>query len=200
MMIGETIAVAFQSIRANKLRTALTMLGVIIGVAAVIAMVAIGTGAQSAVEEKINALGANLLTIYPGQSFRMGGRVQRPGQPDHRRCRGAQAGRQAHCGGRARDAVVAAGQVREQEHQRQYRRHDGQLCQGPQLHGAVRADVHRGRRPVAPALRRAGLGRAGNARRERRGHDGPDHSHPRHPLRDHRRAEPEGVGRLVFEP
>jgi len=72
MMIGETVAVAFQSIRANKLRTALTMLGVIIGVAAVIAMVALGTGAQRAVEEKINALGANLLTIYPGQSFMRG--------------------------------------------------------------------------------------------------------------------------------
>ncbi len=72
MMIGETVAVAFQSIRANKLRTALTMLGVIIGVGAVIAMVALGTGAQRAVEERINALGANLLTIYAGQSFNRG--------------------------------------------------------------------------------------------------------------------------------
>jgi len=72
MMIGETVAVAFQSIRANKLRTALTMLGVIIGVGAVIAMVALGTGAQRAVEERINALGASLLTIYPGQMFNRG--------------------------------------------------------------------------------------------------------------------------------
>jgi putative ABC transport system permease protein len=72
MHFGETIAVAFQSIRANKLRTALTMLGVIIGVAAVIAMVALGTGAQRAVEERINALGANLLTVFPGQSFMRG--------------------------------------------------------------------------------------------------------------------------------
>ncbi|HEX5004131.1 MAG TPA: ABC transporter permease [Gemmatimonadales bacterium] len=72
MLLGETIAVAFQSIRANKLRTALTMLGVIIGVAAVIAMVALGTGAQRAIEERINALGANLLTIYAGQSFNRG--------------------------------------------------------------------------------------------------------------------------------
>jgi putative ABC transport system permease protein len=71
-MIGETVAVAFQSIRANKLRTALTMLGVIIGVGAVIAMVALGTGAQRAVEERINALGASLLTIYPGQMFNRG--------------------------------------------------------------------------------------------------------------------------------
>jgi len=72
MLLGETIAVAFQSIRANKLRTALTMLGIIIGVAAVIAMVALGTGAQRAVEDRINSLGANLLTIYAGQSFNRG--------------------------------------------------------------------------------------------------------------------------------
>jgi putative ABC transport system permease protein len=69
MIIGEIIKVAFQSIRANKLRAALTMLGVIIGVAAVITVVALSHGAQKAVEERINALGANLL-IYPGQSFR----------------------------------------------------------------------------------------------------------------------------------
>ena len=60
MQFGETIAVAFQSIRANKLRTALTMLGIIIGVAAVIAMVALGTGAQRAVGR---ANGDNRLAI-----------------------------------------------------------------------------------------------------------------------------------------
>jgi putative ABC transport system permease protein len=74
MIVGEIIRVAFQSIRANKLRAALTMLGVVIGVAAVITVVALSTGAQKAVEERIQALGANLLTIYPGQSF-MGGRA-----------------------------------------------------------------------------------------------------------------------------
>jgi putative ABC transport system permease protein len=72
MIIGEIINVAFQSIRANKLRAALTMLGVIIGVAAVITVVAMSTGAQKAVEDRIKALGANLLSIYPGQSFMMG--------------------------------------------------------------------------------------------------------------------------------
>jgi putative ABC transport system permease protein len=74
MMLGETIRVAFESIRANKLRAGLTMLGIIIGVGAVIAVVALGTGAQRAVEERIQALGANLLTVVPGQSF-MGGRA-----------------------------------------------------------------------------------------------------------------------------
>jgi putative ABC transport system permease protein len=74
MIIGEIVKVAFQSIRANKLRASLTMLGVIIGVAAVITVVALSTGAQKAVEARIQALGANLLSIYPGQSF-FGGRA-----------------------------------------------------------------------------------------------------------------------------
>jgi putative ABC transport system permease protein len=73
MLIGETTRVAFQSIRANKLRAALTMLGVIIGVAAVITVVAMGSGAQKAVQDRINALGANLVTINPGMARGMGG-------------------------------------------------------------------------------------------------------------------------------
>ncbi|MGQ0702274.1 MAG: ABC transporter permease [Gemmatimonadales bacterium] len=72
MVIGETIRVAFTSIRDHKLRALLTMLGIIIGVGAVIAVVALGTGAQRAVEARIQALGANLLTINPGQQFMMG--------------------------------------------------------------------------------------------------------------------------------
>ncbi len=72
MLVGETIAVAFQSIRANKLRAGLTMLGIIIGVGAVITMVALGSGAQRAIEDRIASLGANILTIYAGQGFRGG--------------------------------------------------------------------------------------------------------------------------------
>jgi putative ABC transport system permease protein len=72
MLLGETIAVAFQSIRANKLRAVLTMLGVIIGVGAVITMVELGSGAQKAVEDRIAALGANVLTVFAGQG-RFGG-------------------------------------------------------------------------------------------------------------------------------
>ncbi|MBW8772411.1 MAG: efflux RND transporter periplasmic adaptor subunit, partial [Gemmatimonadetes bacterium] len=74
MPLGEIIAVAFQSVRANKLRSLLTMLGIVIGVAAVITMVALGSGAQKAVEDRINALGANLLSVFPGQMF-SGGRA-----------------------------------------------------------------------------------------------------------------------------
>ncbi len=73
MIIGETVKVALSSIRANKLRAALTMLGIVIGVGAVIAVVALGSGAQKAVEDRINSLGANVLSVYPGQSF-FGGR------------------------------------------------------------------------------------------------------------------------------
>jgi putative ABC transport system permease protein len=72
MLIGETIRVAFQSIRSNKLRSMLTMLGVIIGVAAVITVVAMGTGAQKAVQDRINSLGATLVSVSPGQGMSMG--------------------------------------------------------------------------------------------------------------------------------
>lgn len=74
MLIFEIIKVAFQSIRANKLRAGLTMLGVIIGVSAVITVVALSSGARKAVEDQIEALGANLLSVSPGQSY-MGGRA-----------------------------------------------------------------------------------------------------------------------------
>jgi len=67
MLIGETFAVALSSIRSNMLRSLLTMLGIIIGVGAVITMVALGTGAQKAVEERIAALGANVFTVFAGQ-------------------------------------------------------------------------------------------------------------------------------------
>jgi putative ABC transport system permease protein len=72
MLIGETILVALQSIRANALRSVLTALGIIIGVAAVITMVALGAGAQRAVEEQIEAMGANVLSVFPGMQFTRG--------------------------------------------------------------------------------------------------------------------------------
>jgi putative ABC transport system permease protein len=67
MQLGETVAVAISSIRSNALRAVLTMLGIIIGVGAVITMVALGSGAQKAVEERIAALGANVFTVFAGQ-------------------------------------------------------------------------------------------------------------------------------------
>src|SRR6185436_7988136 len=72
MLIGETLKVAFRSLLDHPLRALLTMLGIIIGVGAVIAVVAIGTGAQRKIEARIQAMGANLLTVNPGQMFQMG--------------------------------------------------------------------------------------------------------------------------------
>jgi len=72
MLFGEILAVAIGALRANKLRSMLTMLGIVIGVAAVIAMVALGTGAQTAVKERIASLGTTLLTVTPGQQRGMG--------------------------------------------------------------------------------------------------------------------------------
>jgi putative ABC transport system permease protein len=75
MLVGETVAVALQSIRANLLRSVLTMLGIIIGVGAVITMVALGSGAQKAVRDRIAALGANVFTVYAGQRRQGGVRI-----------------------------------------------------------------------------------------------------------------------------
>jgi putative ABC transport system permease protein len=66
------IRIALRALRVNKLRSILTMLGIIIGVAAVITMIAIGSGAQAQVEEQIKALGSNLMIVIPG-SYTSGG-------------------------------------------------------------------------------------------------------------------------------
>ena len=60
------IRIALRALRVNKLRSMLTMLGIIIGVGAVITMIAIGSGAQAQVEEQIKALGTNLIVVIPG--------------------------------------------------------------------------------------------------------------------------------------
>ena len=64
--------VAFKALGRNKMRTALTMLGMIIGVAAVIAMVALGKGASGAIEAQIKSAGTNIINVYAG-NFSMGG-------------------------------------------------------------------------------------------------------------------------------
>jgi putative ABC transport system permease protein len=72
MILGEIVRVSLLAILANKLRSFLTMLGIIIGVGSLITMVALGSGAQRAVEERIQSLGSNLLTVHAGQSFQHG--------------------------------------------------------------------------------------------------------------------------------
>src|SRR5258705_10080160 len=69
MLFGEILSVALGAIRANKLRSLLTMLGIVIGVGAVITMVALGSGAEKAVADQIASLGTNLLSVFPGQQM-----------------------------------------------------------------------------------------------------------------------------------
>lgn len=73
-MFGESIIIALDGLRANKLRAMLTMLGIIIGVGAVIAMVSIGMGVKDKVEASIAGLGSNLLVVTPGASSAGGSR------------------------------------------------------------------------------------------------------------------------------
>ena len=70
MGLVEGLRIAVGALFANKMRSVLTTLGVVIGVAAVIAMVALGTGAQRGVQERIQQLGSNLLFVAPGQAER----------------------------------------------------------------------------------------------------------------------------------
>jgi putative ABC transport system permease protein len=75
MSLLMTFRIAFKALARNKLRTALTMLGMIIGVAAVIAMVALGTGARSVIEAQVKSAGTNLITISPGSMNAFGVRT-----------------------------------------------------------------------------------------------------------------------------
>jgi putative ABC transport system permease protein len=72
MLLNEMILVALQSIRANLFRGFLTMLGIIIGVGSVIAMVALGSGAQRAMDDQIDSLGASILMIRSGGTSHQG--------------------------------------------------------------------------------------------------------------------------------
>ena len=75
MRLTEAIRSALSAIAANALRSLLTMLGIVIGVAAVIAMVAIGSGARNLVDQQIRSLGANLAIITPGNVTQGGARL-----------------------------------------------------------------------------------------------------------------------------
>jgi putative ABC transport system permease protein len=66
MKLLAAFRIALRALRVNRLRSALTMLGIVIGVAAVIAMVAVGSGATQRIQEQIQAIGSNLILIIPG--------------------------------------------------------------------------------------------------------------------------------------
>jgi len=72
MLVGETIRISLSSIRSNLFRALLTMLGIIIGVGAVITMVALGTGAQRQIDEQMAAFGGDILSIQSSAWFSRG--------------------------------------------------------------------------------------------------------------------------------
>ena len=75
MNLMESVRIALRSLAANKLRSSLTMLGIIIGVAAVIALMGVGRGASAAIDSQINSMGTNLLFVSPGSTSSSGVRT-----------------------------------------------------------------------------------------------------------------------------
>jgi len=108
-----TVVIAFKALARNKLRTGLTMLGMIIGVAAVIAMVALGTGAQRAIEDQIRGAGTNMVTILPGSVMtggaRQGGGTARLAPEDAAALRALPTVDYVSEGVQSRQQVIAAG-------------------------------------------------------------------------------------------
>jgi putative ABC transport system permease protein len=81
MNVLDSLQLATRALRVNKLRSALTMLGIVVGVAAVVCMVSVGAGAQAEVSERIRTLGANLLLVMPGALNSGGARLESGTQP-----------------------------------------------------------------------------------------------------------------------
>ena len=75
MKLWSSVAVAYAALAAHRLRSALTMLGIILGVASVIAMVAIGAGTQTRIQEELQALGANVMVLVSGAANSQGARL-----------------------------------------------------------------------------------------------------------------------------
>ena len=145
MLFGEIVIVALQSIRANLFRATLTMLGIIIGVGAVITMLAAGAGAQKRIDDQIAALGANILTInasnfFAGRRLARSNDVEDPG----RRCFASRTARYL-------DAVVPelqtprAAQAEQHQHERAPHRHERAIHHDLQLQ--ARAWAVSSRRP-----------------------------------------------------
>ncbi|MFH1484081.1 MAG: ABC transporter permease, partial [Chloroflexota bacterium] len=72
MRAGDVFFIALRGLAAHRLRSSLTMLGIVIGVASVISLLALGSGAQQMVAGQIQGLGSNLLWVYPGPPTQMG--------------------------------------------------------------------------------------------------------------------------------
>ncbi len=75
MFITDLFEETFLAISANKVRSGLTILGIVIGIGSVVALISIGQGAQGSIEEKIQSIGSNLLMVYPGFQAGVGTKV-----------------------------------------------------------------------------------------------------------------------------
>ena len=75
MTVSNLLRIAWRAIKRNKMRTFLTMLGIIIGVAAVIAMLAIGQGSKQSIQDQISGMGSNMVTIRPNSNVMGGARM-----------------------------------------------------------------------------------------------------------------------------
>ena len=73
--LPSTVKISLRALRVNKMRSALTMLGIIIGVGAVITMLAVGKGASNKISEQIAAVGSNLIMVIPGSTTTSGIRL-----------------------------------------------------------------------------------------------------------------------------
>ena len=188
-----TITVAFRALGRNKLRAGLTVLGVVIGIAAVTTMVSIGQSATALVQGQLQALGTNVLVVFPASVPRRRGRA-RHGRPHAHRHRRRRAHRRLP-GGPGSDSV---------------RRH---LWSGDLRQLQLEATGRRGRRPGIPDRpqrptpgrhlfhrprhhrRRQGLRHRPNDRRQAVSDgrpDRPDDPHQEHPVQSDRRAGTEG--------
>jgi ABC-type lipoprotein release transport system permease subunit len=137
-----------RALRRNKLRSILTALGIIIGVASVVAMVAVGNGAQASITKQVSALGQNLLTVFAG-SRRSGGVSSGLGSASTITLADAEAIRREVADVAAvspEDSSAAPGHRQRTQLVHQRRRRIAGLFENPRLETDFRFDVHRPRR------------------------------------------------------
>ena len=171
MKTAATVQMATAALRTNRLRTALTALGVIIGVGAVVTMMAIGGGARARVAQQIQSLGSNLIMVLSGSITSGGVRLGAGSQLTITEDDAWAIQRRAERGGRgARDARRRPGGVREQQLGDRAAGGDSRVFPGPR--------VERGLGPAAHVGGRGRGGQGGLAGADRRGE----------PVRRHRPA------------
>ena len=191
-MIGNLLREALRAMAANKLRTFLTMLGMVIGVGAVILMLAIGQGAQFVVKQTIATLGSNLFIVQSGTTAAAGVRTGGGNAPTLTVGDARGAGRAAH-GGRsgAGASRFSPARLRRKQLELFGQRRDARLLRRAQLARGARPAVHRNRPALDRSRRAAGTDRGAGAV-PRRGPGGSDNPHSQQPLPGRGRAGAQG--------